>query len=253
MRGLTGKVAVVAGGATGIGAQTATRLGEEGCSVVVADINEAGAEDTASLVNDAGGTGLAVAFDISDDGSVRDLFAAAADAFGRVDLLFNVAADLSAKTIGRDTDVVSIDLTVWDRTMAVNLRGFVLTMREAIPRMLERGRGAIVNTSSAASFMGEPQRPAYAAAKAGINALTRHVANKWGREGIRCNAIAPGYIYSHPERGSTALGDMIEKNNPLGRVGLSDDIASMAVFLLSDDAAYVNGQVMSVDGGGTMR
>jgi NAD(P)-dependent dehydrogenase (short-subunit alcohol dehydrogenase family) len=119
--------------------------------------------------------------------------------------------------------------------------------------MLERGGGVIVNTSSGASFVGERQRPAYASAKAGINALTRHVANRWGREGIRCNAIAPGYIYSHPERGSTPLGEMLEKTNPLGRVGVSDDIASMAVFLLSDDASYVNGQVMSVDGGGTMR
>ena len=137
--------------------------------------------------------------------------------------------------------------------MSVNLRGFVLTMRQAIPRMLERGGGAIVNTSSGASFVGEPQRPAYAAAKAAINALTRHVANKWGPAGVRCNAIAPGYIYSHPERGTTELGEKLKETNPLGRVGVSDDIASMAVFLLSDDASYVNGQVMSVDGGGTMR
>ena len=253
MRGLAGKVVVVAGGATGIGAQTAARLGEEGSSVVVADVNEAGAKETADRVTAAGGTALAVAFDSSDETSVHDLIATTVGTFGGIDRLFNVAADLSAQTIGRDTDVVTIDLAVWDRTMSVNLRGFVLTMREAIPRMLERGGGAIVNTSSAASFMGEPQRPAYAAAKAGINALTRHVANRWGPEGIRCNAIAPGYIYSHPERGATALGEMVEKTNPLGRVGVSDDIASMAVFLLSDDASYVNGQVMSVDGGGTMR
>ena len=253
MRGLTGKVVVVAGGATGIGAQTAERLGAEGCSVVVADLNEAGAKETANKVSAAGGNAIDVGFDISDEASVQALFNATTEAFGGVDLLFNVAADLSAQTIGRDTDVVSIDLAVWDRTMTVNLRGFVLTMRHAIPKMLERGGGAIVNTSSGASFVGETVRPAYAAAKAAINALTRHVANRWGPEGIRCNAIAPGYIYSHPERGTTELGEMLKETNPLRRIGTSDDIASMAVYLLSDDASYVNGQIMSVDGGGTMR
>jgi NAD(P)-dependent dehydrogenase (short-subunit alcohol dehydrogenase family) len=253
MRGLAGKVVVVAGGATGIGAQTAERLGGEGCSVVVADINEAGAAETAGRITAKGGKAIAAGFDIADADSVRDLFEIAVRTYTGVDLLFNVAADLSAQTIGRDTDAVTIDLGVWDRTMSVNLRGFVLTLREAIPLMLRRGGGAIVNTSSTASFVGEPQRPAYAAAKAGVNALTRHVANRWGREGIRCNAVAPGYIYSHPERGTTELGDTLEETNPLGRIGVSDDIASMAVFLLSDDAGYVNGQVVAVDGGGTMR
>jgi NAD(P)-dependent dehydrogenase (short-subunit alcohol dehydrogenase family) len=115
-------------------------------------------------------------------------------AFGGVDLLHNVAADLSPGTIGRDTDLLDVDLAVWDRTLLVDLRGYVLTMRAAIPMMLARGGGAIVNTSSAAAFVGEATRPAYAAAKAGINAVSRHVANRWGREGIRCNVVAPGLV-----------------------------------------------------------
>src|ERR1700684_2974293 len=92
-----------------------------------------------------------------------------------------------------DTDIVDIDLDVWDRVMSVNLRGYVATMKHAIPRLLDRGGGTIVNMSSAAAFQGEPARPAYATAKAGIGALTRHVASRWGKEGIRCNAVAPGF------------------------------------------------------------
>ena len=122
---------------------------------------------------------------------MRELIAAAVGEFGGLDGLFNVGADMRA--LRGDTDVVDIDLAVWDRLLTVNLRGYLLTMRHAIPHLLERGGGAIVNTSSAAAFQGEPARPAYAAAKAGIGALTRHVATRWGREGIRCNAVAPGF------------------------------------------------------------
>ena len=105
--------------------------------------------------------------------------------------VFAVGADMGA--LRADTDIVDIDLDVWDRVMSVNLRGYVATMKHAIPRLLARGGGAIVNMSSAAAFQGEPARPAYATAKAGIGALTRHVASRWGKEGIRCNAVAPGF------------------------------------------------------------
>ena len=191
LRGLTDKVAVVVGGATGIGAATAARLGEEGCRVVIGDIAEDAARQTAERIAAAGGTATHVAFDLADPDSVADLIRSAVATYDGVDLLFNVGADMSA--IRTDTDVVDIEFAVWDRVMTVNLRGYVAAMKYAIPRMLDRGGGAIVNMSSAAAFQGEPARPAYATAKAGIGALTRHVASRWGKEGIRCNAVAPGF------------------------------------------------------------
>jgi NAD(P)-dependent dehydrogenase (short-subunit alcohol dehydrogenase family) len=253
---LADKVAVVAGGARGLGAATAERLAAEGARVVVGDIEADGAKATAARIEAAGGTALAVAFDIVDEASVRALIAAAVDGFGGVDLLHNVAADLSDRTLRRDTDAVDIDVAVWDRTMTVNLRGFLLTIKAAVPEMLRRGGGAIVNTSSAASFMGEAQRPAYAVAKAGVNALTRHVAGRWGKENIRCNTVAPGVILTEALRSgpdSSELQRRILKAVRVPRLGEPDDIASMVAYLLSDEAGYINGQVLSVDGGITMR
>jgi len=251
---LAGKVAVVAGGGNGIGAASARRLAAEGAHVVVADIDAAAAARVAESISSGGASAVSLAFDISDEHSVGELFEEAAGAFGGVDLLHNVAADLSPGTIGRDTDLLDVDLAVWDRTMQVDLRGYVLTMRAAIPMMLARGGGAIVNTSSVAAFVGEAARPAYAAAKAGINAVTRQVANRWGREGIRCNVVAPGLVLT--ETADAVLGAALSQRlakNPSGRLGRPDDIAASVAYLLSSDAGFINGQVISVDGGITMR
>jgi NAD(P)-dependent dehydrogenase (short-subunit alcohol dehydrogenase family) len=254
LRGLTDKVAVVVGGATGIGAATAARLGGEGCRVVVGDIAKDAAQLTAERIAAAGGAATHVAFDLADPDSVADLIKTAATTYDGVDLLFNVGADMSA--IRADTDVVDIDFDVWDRVMAVNLRGYVAAMKYAIPRMLGRGGGAIVNMSSAAAFQGEPARPAYATAKAGIGALTRHVASRWGKEGIRCNAVAPGFTATEvirsvpqwPELQAAAL-----KRIRGTRVGDPDDIASLVAFLLSEEGAWINGQVVNIDGGTVLR
>ncbi len=252
MRGLSGKVAVVAGGASGIGRATVLRLGEEGAHVVVGDLNHLGAVETAAEAGEA----IAVEFDISVEASVAGLFTAAVEEYGGVDLLFNVAADLSAATLRRDTDAVDIDLEVWDRTFAVNLRGFLLTTRVAVPLLLERGGGVIVNTMSAAAFMGEPQRPAYAASKAGVGALTRHVASRWGKDGIRCNAVAPGLVLTEAVRSGPHFAEMektVLKGVRSPRLGEPEDIAAMVAYLMSDDAAWINGQVFGVDGGTLLR
>ncbi len=254
LRGLAGKVAIVVGGATGIGAATAARLGEEGCRVIVGDIAGDAAQQTAQCIVAAGGTATHLAFDLSDTASVADLIDTTVLTHDGIDLLFNVGADMGA--IRADTDVVDIDFEVWDRVMAVNLRGYVAAMKYAIPAMLGRGGGAIVNMSSAAAFQGEPARPAYATAKAGIGALTRHVASRWGKEGIRCNAVAPGFtatemIRSVPQWPELEAGAL--KRIRGTRVGEPGDIAALVAFLLSEEGAWINGQVVNIDGGTVLR
>ena len=254
MRGLTGKVVVVVGGATGLGAATAARLATEGSLVVVGDIADDAAQRTAKDIVAAGGTAMAVGFDLADPDSVEGLIRSGETAFGGVDAVFNVGADMS--TLRADSDVVDIDFDVWDRVMAVSLRGYVAAMKHAIPRILERGGGAIVNMTSAAAFQGEPTRPAYATAKAGIGALTRHVASRWGKEGIRCNAVAPGFtatdvirsVPQWPELEAAALRRIRGT-----RVGDPDDVAALVAFLMSDEGAWINGQVINIDGGTILR
>jgi NAD(P)-dependent dehydrogenase (short-subunit alcohol dehydrogenase family) len=255
MRGLTDKVVVVAGGGSGIGAATARRLGAEGAAVVVGDLNRDGALAVADEVREAGGRALGHQFDIADDDSVGALIRAAIAEFGGLDHLHANAADLSPENIGRDSDALTVPLEVFDRTLHVNLRGHLLCTRHALPAMLERGGGAIVYTSSAAGHMGEPERPSYAAAKAGINSLARHVASRWGRAGIRANAVAPGLVIT-PAMAETIAPEF--KEYALGvtrsaRLGRPDDVAAMVAYLMSDDAEWVNGQVLSVDGGASLR
>ncbi len=252
--GLAGKVAVIAGGGTGIGAATARRLGAEGCSVVVGDVDLDGAQGTVDEIRGAGDIAHAVAFDLAEPESISDLIDTAAGSFGGVDVMFNVGADM--RTLRGDTDVVDIDLEIWDRTMTVNLRGYVVLMKHAIPQMLARGGGAIINMSSAAAFQGEPARPAYATAKAGIGALTRHVASRWGKQNIRCNAVAPGFTATEAIRSAPQWPDLEAaalKRIRSPRVGEPDDIASMVAFLMSDEGAWINGQVINIDGGTILR
>jgi NAD(P)-dependent dehydrogenase (short-subunit alcohol dehydrogenase family) len=254
LRGLAVKVVVVVGGGSGIGAATSARLGEEGCRVVVGDVAEDAAQHTAERIVAAGGTATHVQFDLADTESVANLIDSAATTYDGVDLVFNVGADMS--TLPADTDVVDIDFGVWDRVMTVSLRGYLAAMKYAIPAMLSRGGGAIVNMSSAAAFQGESARPAYATAKAGIGALTRHVASRWGKDGIRCNAVAPGFTATEAIR-SVPQWPQLEaaalKRIRGTRVGDPEDVAALVAFLLSSEGAWINGQVVNVDGGTILR
>ncbi|HLG89546.1 MAG TPA: SDR family oxidoreductase [Alphaproteobacteria bacterium] len=253
MRGLKGKVAVIVGAATGIGRATALRLGEEGVALALGDVNVGGIEAVAKQVDGAGGRAVARGCDISDDASVKALVDLAVKSYGGVDFMHANAADLSLCM--RDTDAVEVPLDLFDRTIAVNLRGHLLCTRHAVPEMLKRGGGAIVYTSSGAAYAGEPERVAYAVSKSGINALMRHVASRWGKAGIRSNAIAPGVVMTEnalanmPEEMRAAILQMGRST----RLGRPEDIASMVALLFSDDGEWINGQVVSVDGGVTMR
>jgi NAD(P)-dependent dehydrogenase (short-subunit alcohol dehydrogenase family) len=256
MRGLTGKALIIAGGATGVGAGAAERLAEEGSNVVVGDINLRGAQDTAARIAAAGGSALAVEFDLADEDSVRRLVDATVDAYGTVNGLLNVGADLSPQNLGRDTALLEADLDVWQRTLDVNLVGYVRTCRAVLPHLLGNGGGSIVNISSGAAVSsGGGSRPAYAASKAGVHTLTRHVATTWGRQGVRCNGVMPGLVMGplQEQQNDVALQDSFLQSVPTTRLGRPSDLGAVIAFLLSDDAEWINGQIWAIDGGANMR
>jgi NAD(P)-dependent dehydrogenase (short-subunit alcohol dehydrogenase family) len=248
---LAGKVAIVTGAASGIGRATALLMAREGASVVVADLNGAGANAVAQEIEAAGGRAVGQAADVAEEASVVAMIEAAAKHFGGLDVLHNNAAASDPALMSRDGDVADMDIAVFDRTLAVNLRGPMLGCKHAIPRMLARGGGAIVNTSSAAALVGDPVRTAYGASKAGLDSLTRYVATQYGKRGIRCNSIAPGVIAT-PALAANVPTEMIaiyERSHLTPRLGKPEDIAAAVVFLASDDAAFITGQTISVDGG----
>jgi NAD(P)-dependent dehydrogenase (short-subunit alcohol dehydrogenase family) len=254
MRGLKDKVAIVAGGAGGIGTACSIRLGEEGAKVVVGDRDGTAAEVVAERIRSDGGQAISRHVDISDEVSVAGLIEAAVEAYGGLDIVHVNAADTAADVVGRDTNALDVPLDVFDRTLNVNLRGHLLCTRYALPELLARGGGALVYTSSAAAFIGEPERVSYAVSKSGINALVRHVASRWGKEGIRANAVAPGVIMTEALRGYTGpVMDWALQATRSPRLGDPEDVAAMVAFLASDDGEWINGQVISVDGGATIR
>lgn len=251
MKRLQGKVGIVTGGASGIGRATAHALAREGARVVVADLDADGAEAVAAAIADAGGEAIATRADVSQEPDVAAMVDIAVSRYGGLDILHNNAAGIGAASAGRDRDVASIDVEVWDRTMAVNLRGVMLGCKHALPRMLERGAGSIVNMSSGSAERGDLTLSAYAASKGGVNTLTLYVAAQYGKQGIRCNAIAPGLILTHPKEnfGGAAYVAMLEEHHLTPRVGEADDIANAVVFLASDEASFITGQILRVDGG----
>jgi len=250
---LTGKVFVVAGGGSGIGEATAQTLARHGARVIVGDHRPGPAHAVARRITASGCEASAQAFDITDETSVRALIASAVDRYGALDGIHINAADLDA--VMHDSDAVDVPLEIYDRTLAVNLRGHLLCTRHAVPALLARGGGAIVYTSSGAAFMGESSRVAYAIAKSGLHALLRHVASRWGKQGIRANAVAPGLVMTDTVRramSEDACAQVLAiTRSP--RLGTPEDIAAAVAFLLSDEGEWINGQVISVDGGVTLR
>lgn len=251
METLDSKVAIVTGAASGIGAATARLLADRGAAVVVADLDGGKAERVAAEIAAAEGRAVAHQVDVAEEGAVVGMIAAAVDTYGGLDILHNNAAALGGASPGLDMDVAQLDVEVWDRTMAVNLRGVMLGCKHAIPRMLERGGGVIVNTSSGSAQRGDLSIPAYAVSKGGVDTLTRYVAAQYGKRGIRCNAIAPGLILTHSVEffGGEDYVNMLEEHHLTPRVGQPEDIAHAVLYLVSDEASFVTGQIWNVDGG----
>src|SRR3954468_19390977 len=206
MRGLQDKVIVICAGGTGatdgtsngasIGGATARRLAQEGARVVVGDLSEPAAQRTVDLIEGDGGKAVAHQFDASDEASIEALMARAVAEFGGIDGIHANAMDMSAQTLGVDGqhDLLTLPLDVWQRTIDVGLTGFLLCARHSIPKMLERDGGSIVATVSGAVYVGEPIRLAYQTVKTGMTAVVRHIASRWGHDGIRANAVAPGMV-----------------------------------------------------------
>jgi len=243
-----GKAAIVTGSASGIGRQTAIAFAREGASVVVADIDEAGANETVAAITTEGGTASVAVTDVSDDGSVAAMVAACRERYGAVDVLHNNAYWAPLYRPLADTS-----LAEWDRTLAVTLSSVFYACRHAIPAMVEQGGGAIVNTASVAGFMvGSPQFAAYMAAKGGVVQLTRSVAMDYGRHGIRCNAVCPGFIETPataPLMGDAERVAFLTSKLLIGRPGQPADIASAVLYLASDESSFMTGQTLVVDGG----
>lgn len=247
MRGLQGKVGVVAGGGRGIGAATARRLAEEGACVVIGDITEAWAIETADAIRVAGGKAIGVHLDGTKAASQRAIVQAAIDEFGGLDFYHS---NLAGGTEG-DIDALHCTEEVLDRSFAINTKSHMFATQAALPVMLERGGGAMIYTSSGAATGGNPFQVAYPMTKNAIHALVRHVAAKYGKQGIRANGISPGVVMTEavaqhltPEYVEATL-----KTVPHTRLGKPEDIAAAVAFLASDDGQWVNGQVWHVNGG----
>jgi NAD(P)-dependent dehydrogenase (short-subunit alcohol dehydrogenase family) len=249
---MTDRIAIVAGAATGIGRATALRLAAEGATLVVGSPEgERTKIDTlVAEIEGAGGRAIGCAFDATDDKSVASLIDAAVDAFGGFDVVHANFADL--RVIFQDSNAAEVSDEVLERTLDVNLKGMLRATRAAIPLLLARGGGAMIYTSSTAARIGEPERPCYAMAKAGVNALVRHVASRWGKQNIRANAVMPGFVLvpEKPIPEEFSKYALAETRSP--RLGKAEDIAAMVALLASDDGAWVNGQSIAVDGGSSL-
>jgi NAD(P)-dependent dehydrogenase (short-subunit alcohol dehydrogenase family) len=255
MRGLKDKRIIIGGGGTGIGAALAARLVAEGAKVVVGDVNEPALKSSVARLTANGGKALGVVFDLADEASIGRLVKRCVEEFGGVDGLAIPGADLSAATLGNDRDILGMDPKIWTRTLQVNLLGHALLMRAAIPHIAAAGGGSIVTVSSGSAYAGSEFMPAYAASKAGLHALARHVARLCGPDKIRCNAIAPGLVMTEGAR-VNMTEEMIAtsvRTNALPRHGDAEDLASTLAFLLSDESAWITGQVISVNGGSHFR
>lgn len=246
MRRFEGKSIFVSGAASGIGRATAARFGSEGGRVACADVNLAGAEETAASIRAAGGDAFAIPCDVTSPGAVAEAIGEAVRRHGGLHTLANVAG------IGFFRRTTETTLDEWSRMIAINLTGPFLTCKEAIPHIL-KSKGAIINTGSVAGLKSHPYSAAYCASKGGVVQLTRALAVEYGRKDVRINCVCPGGVET-PLIGQFNLPDgvnpqVLQRIMPLGRMGKPEEVAGTIAFLASDDAMYINGATIVVDGG----
>ena len=247
---LTEKVSIITGAGSGMGRVAALRFAAEGSSVVVADRDAAAAGETVRQVQAAGGRAMAVTVDVSVEADARSMVDLAVEKYGRLDVLYNNAGIMPEA----DHSVIDTPVEAWDQVMAVNVRGVFLACKYAIPRMVERHSGSIINVSSFVAILGcSVPQDAYTASKGAVLALTRSLAVQFAPHGVRTNAILPGPVET------PLLMDWLLKNeaakklrlarNPTGRFGKPDEVVALAVYLASDESAWTNGASLVIDGG----
>ncbi|MEA2233699.1 MAG: hypothetical protein QOD83_3515 [Solirubrobacteraceae bacterium] len=245
-----GKVTLVTGGASGIGRAAALAFAGRGAAVVIADVDDAGGEQTVALINQRGGEGLFVHTDVTQARDVEELLARTVDTFGALHHAFNCAG-----IAGEMAPTADCDEENWDRTIAINLKGIWLCLRAEIKQMLAGGGGSIVNTSSVAGLRGFPGISAYSASKGAVIQLTRTAALEYAAAGIRVNAVCPGAIDTPMLAGLVQNQPELQAGllalHPLGRIGTPDEIAQAVIWLCSDAASFITGQVLAIDGGWT--
>lgn len=245
---LANKTAIITGGAGGIGRAAAILFAREGARVAIADLNVDDGEETVEMIKHLGGTAFFHETNVSDSKQMKDLVSITVETYGQVNILFNNAG------VG-NPNVKSIELEEedWDRVIDINLKGVFLGIKHAVPEMKKAGCGAIINTSSLLGLKGQKYLAAYNASKAGVILLTKNAALEYGKDKIRVNAIAPGVIdtkiidgWKNDER----KWPIISKANALGRIGTPEEVANAVLFLASDEASFITGATLSVDGGG---
>lgn len=249
MNGITDAVTIVTGAGSGIGRAAAHRFAAEGARVVAADVDVEGGESTVDAIAEDGGEATFVETDVSEYDDVEAMVETAVDTYGGLDCAFN-----NAGIEGEDEPASAQPLENWDRVIDVNLKGVFHCLKAEIPAMLDDDGGAIVNTSSVAGVVGFPELSPYVASKHGVIGLTKTTAIEYSGEGVRVNAICPGVIDTPMVQRSTDAGDGIDMAiaaTPIGRLGQPPEIGDAAVWLCSDDASFVTGEAMVVDGGYT--
>jgi NAD(P)-dependent dehydrogenase (short-subunit alcohol dehydrogenase family) len=248
---LRDKVAIVTGGASGIGRVSAATMAREGAKVVVADRNGDGAVAVAEEIRASGGAAVGCRADIAEEDDVRAMVQRAVDEFGALHVLHNNAALTDASAHAKDITVVDLTVDTWDRSMAVNARGAMLACKHAVPHMIAAGGGSIINTASNQALAGDLSQAAYGAAKGAVVTLTMSVATAFGKQGVRCNCISPGAIRTPSLLAACPpeFLDELAKHNLVDRIGEPEDIANLALFLASDESSFITGLTIRCDGG----
>jgi len=244
---LENRVAIVTGGASGIGRAICSRFLQEGARVVIADRNRAGAAETQELIGGDEVNSATIACDVSHTDQIQNLMSETVSRFGKLDILVNGAAILI-----RTPPLAEVEEFDWDLTMDTNLRGLFLCCKYAIPAMVSREGGSIINIASVAGMRGIGYSVPYAVSKAGVMHLTTVAASQYTSQGVRVNCVAPGPVDTPQMRGSTASNQGFqtrEQSHPMGRVGSPEEIANLILWLASDEASYVSGSTYLIDGG----